>query len=123
MVPFYDRAGRPISAETWHEFFNDMAYRRIALDHVGPYTVSTVWLGIDHGFGRRPKPLIFETMVFQKDGFEGVEGGDMLDLDCQRYATEEQAREGHAEMVVVVSATVPEVPDSPEGIILDRHGE
>ena len=53
--------------------------------------VSTVWLGLDHGF-HGGKPIIFETMVFDKEGT-----GE--DLDQDRYTTEQQAREGHAAMV------------------------
>ena len=52
--------------------------------------VSTVWLGLDHGWGG---PLeIFETMVFPKKG-----SGD--DLDMERYATEAEAIAGHERMV------------------------
>lgn len=47
--------------------------------------VSTVWLGLDHGFGNA-KPLIFETMVFDRHGH---------DVYQARYSTEEEARIGH----------------------------
>lgn len=53
--------------------------------------VSTIWLGLDHQFGKG-KPLIFETMVFsQKRGYE--------ELDCCRYSTLETTKKGHKEMV------------------------
>lgn len=32
------------------------------------YWVSTVFLGIDHGFGRSEKPILFETMLFTSEG-------------------------------------------------------
>lgn len=54
--------------------------------------VSTVWLGIDHNFDRRGPPIIFESMVFD-------EATGASDLDCRRYATEDQALAGHLEMV------------------------
>ena len=54
--------------------------------------VSTVWLGLDHNFGMQGPPLIFETMVFPKEGEWG-------ELDCRRYSTEEEALAGHEEMV------------------------
>lgn len=38
----------------------------------GGRTVSTVFLGLDHGWGEGP-PLVFETMVFN-DGFPQVSG-------------------------------------------------
>ncbi len=53
--------------------------------------ISTVFLGLNHNWGEGP-PLIFETMVFPSE----TEGND---LDMDRYSTEEQALEGHKEMV------------------------
>jgi hypothetical protein len=53
--------------------------------------VSTVFLGIDHGFGEGP-PLIFETMVFASERH-------LDERDCQRYSTESEAVTGHHEMV------------------------
>ena len=50
--------------------------------------VSTVYLGIDHGF--EGNPLIFETMIF---------GGDFEDQYCERYATLGEAIEGHQRAV------------------------
>lgn len=46
--------------------------------------ISTVWLGSNWG-GDEP-PLIFETMVFSKDGTA---------LEQRRYSTEAQALDGH----------------------------
>lgn len=51
--------------------------------------ISTVWLGIDHNFGMRQRPLIFESMAF----FNGK------DIDCIRYSTEEEARLGHKMLI------------------------
>lgn len=56
----------------------------------GGARVSTVWLGLDHQFGDGP-PLIFETMVFPAES--------SMDLDCERYSTEEEAKAGHSAMV------------------------
>lgn len=60
--------------------------RRIALDVIGPYQVSTVFLGIDHGYSSEGPPILFETMIFGKDS-----SGEFQ----YRYSTEEEAREGH----------------------------
>lgn len=54
--------------------------------------VSTVWLGLDHSFGEDGPPLIFETMVFPKKGI-------WVDVDMERYSTEEEAVQGHQRMV------------------------
>jgi hypothetical protein len=53
--------------------------------------VSTVWLGLDHGF-MSSRPLIFETIVF-----DAVDGWSSL--ACRRYSTEEDAIKGHMAMV------------------------
>lgn len=47
---------------TWARWY-ESADRRVALTEVGPYHVSTVFLGLDHQYGTGP-PLLFETMVW-----------------------------------------------------------
>lgn len=56
----------------------------IAQDGIGNKCVSTVFLGLDHSYGGEG-PKIFETMVFDEDHGE----------DCWRYATWQEALEGH----------------------------
>lgn len=79
-MPWYDRRGQPI---TLREAV--LIDHRVAFDKVGPYDVSTIWVGVSYS----PVPEIFETMVFE-DGEE---------LAQRRYTTEEDAVKGHAEMV------------------------
>jgi hypothetical protein len=55
---------------------------------VGDSEVSTVFLGLDHGFGFEG-PLWFETMIF----------GGPLDQSQRRYGTWKDAVEGHATAV------------------------
>lgn len=50
--------------------------------------VSTVWLGLDHGF-LNDRPLIFETMVFSRHGVRNIQ---------LRYATEAEAHRGHVKV-------------------------
>lgn len=76
------------------------ADRTVAFDTVGPYDVSTVFLGLDHSFSSvlgpqygPPPPILYETMVFAR------ETTGSLDLDMERYSTREQARAGHLAMV------------------------
>ena len=73
----------------------DPHYKRVALDGVGNYNVSTVWLGLDHQYGEGP-PLIFETMVFPDDSF--------VDSFCERYSTETEALDGHERIVANLRA-------------------
>jgi hypothetical protein len=70
----------------WHKCFKDTEGRRVALTVVGKVTVSTMFLGVDYGWG--DKRLLFETMVF---------GGD--DDHCERYSTWDEALEGHNKTV------------------------
>jgi hypothetical protein len=80
---FYDREGRSITMRQWGILHSNVAYVRVAEDKIGPYWISTVWLGVNHGiFG---PPLIFETMVFG--------GGESH--DCVRYSSLERAQTGH----------------------------
>jgi hypothetical protein len=57
--------------------------------------ISTVFLGVDYNFGRKP-PLLFETLVF---------GGE-LEGEMVRYATWEEAEEGHKIMTKRVQLTL-----------------
>ena len=50
-------------------------------------TVSTVFLGLDHAFGRCRAPVLFETMVFWQD-----EGGYEQDRCCTWLEAEEMHR-------------------------------
>jgi len=68
------------------------ADRRVALTKVDDFAVSTVFLGMDHGWNSKV-PILFETMVFCAD-----DGGDRM----QRYATWEEAEAGHARVVAEV---------------------
>lgn len=87
----YDRAGNPMTEQEWSDSFpstKDGEFgntRRVGLwvSADGEMRVSTVWLGLDHGFMDEKK--IFETMIF---------GGEH-DSECARYPSEEQALYGH----------------------------
>jgi hypothetical protein len=80
----------PIGFEEWMAWSKaNPGPQRVAQDQIGKtYWVSTVFLGIDHGFGEGP-PRLFETMVFR--GGETVDGA--------RYSTWEEAEAGHRKLV------------------------
>lgn len=59
---------------------------QILYHNFGTVAVSTVFLGIDHGFGRTKEPILFETMIF------GIQQEYQT-----RYYTYEEAEEGHYE--------------------------
>lgn len=83
----------------WARWFEVFENRRVAETLTLTCRISTVFLGLDHQWGKGP-PLVFETMVFDlteieyelKDGekFTGHE-----DLECFRYSTWDDAEAGH----------------------------
>lgn len=106
---YYDRDGNPITLMQWAELLEGgEGIRRVALTEVGPYVVSTVWLGLDHGYGKGHAPLIFETMVFPGEGWNDPTTPSPAFDYQDRYGTEAQARQGHAEVVTLIMATLSE---------------
>jgi hypothetical protein len=77
----------PADLMTWAAWF-EKAERHVAKTNIGDVFVSTVFLGLDHNWGRGP-PILFETMVFKGP----------LDGEQERYVTWEEAEAGHAAMV------------------------
>jgi len=67
--------------------------RRVGLTTVGGYTVSTVFLALDHGHGLGSKPVLFETMIF---------GPDEEQSDTHRYCEWDEAKEGHDRVVAAL---------------------
>jgi hypothetical protein len=105
------------SIEEWGRWFEG-ANRRVrgAQIEAGALkiVVSTVFLGIDHGWGG--SVLLFETMVFGE-----VEG---YEEECWRYGTWDEAVEGHEKVVemickVLTDASVLQIPEN----VLGKSGE
>jgi hypothetical protein len=71
----------------WAKGF-DIQNRRVAETNIGDIRVSTVFLGLDHSWGKGP-PLLFETMAFGGHG----------EIYCDRYTTWEEAEAGHKAVV------------------------
>lgn len=97
VLEHYDPWGRPCSLGAWAMWFESRGAERFLKQTRLPngYFVSTIWLGIDHGFGRGP-PIIFESMVFQSPKSEHSLGPMR---DQRRYATRREALEGHEALV------------------------
>lgn len=91
---------------TWAAWFENFENRRVAYYEREGYWVSTVFLGIDHNWGKGP-PLLFETMVFSdvreqrkwpgsERTFLAIEElGDLMN----RYSTKDDALIGHQRFV------------------------
>lgn len=77
---YFNREGEPISAQEWTRLFESKAYRQIDyIDRYG-FSISTIWLGLDHSFGFGD-PMIFETLLEGPNGFS----------EMFRYSTEAAA--------------------------------
>lgn len=106
---WYDRQGRRISVNEASRLGKNRAYKVVKQEQVGMYWISTVWLGLNHGWTETGPPVIFETMVFPQSGDENIdalvkateddEWGSMLERDSDRYCTEAEALAGHQRMV------------------------
>lgn len=72
----------------WAMWMERSRERYVARTRMGKVLVSTVFLGLDHGYRGGP-PVLFETMVF----------GGKLDDRMARYCTYDEARAGHRRMV------------------------
>ncbi|MDO8628454.1 MAG: hypothetical protein Q7R56_01740 [Nanoarchaeota archaeon] len=66
----------------WNKAMSSMG-RKVKQENIKKYHISTVFLGLDHGFGG--KPTFFETMIF----------GTGESNPCRRYTTWKQAEKGH----------------------------
>lgn len=65
--------------------------------------VSTVFVGLDMGWGEGP-PILFETMAFSKKG-------DWEDRYCDRYSTWAEAEIGHKLAVEIAAKSEEQVRD------------
>lgn len=79
---------------------------RLKQENIGPYRVSTIFLGVDHnhfrlflGDGAGP-PILFETMVFN------VIGHDISLAVQERYETWDEALAGHERIAAKFRAAV-----------------
>lgn len=89
------RAVRVTDMMTWAMWFGTHN-RIVAQDRIGPISISTVFLGLDHSYDRNGPAHIFETMVFR-----GGNGDEQY-----RCATWEQAEAQHKEAVEMVRAEI-----------------
>lgn len=74
-------------------FLQNPERRHVGLDSIGRYEVSTVFLGVDHGWGGTP--VLYETMVYDH---EAPRENRWLDVQV-RYVSRAQALEGHRAMM------------------------
>jgi len=90
--------------------------RSVAETQIGrKVRVSTVFLGIDHNFTGKGKPVLWETMIF----------GGPYDEWCKRYTSERDAKSGHKDAVKLARGQTsekkkPEKPTLPKAVAKKR---
>ncbi len=109
----YDRAGNPVrcSFGQWVFCFEFQAWRRTIArtDLPGAVRVSTVFLGLDHGWMLdSDRPICFESMIF----------GGPLHHAQERYHDRAEALAGHASLVARCQAIL-ETPEAEAAAELD----
>ena len=88
----FDKDGSPIDdVLEWANKNQDYEYKKVAKTTLSDgHFISTVWTGIDYDFLGEGKPLIFESMVFSKQGEP---------LSRFHYSTLTEAQAGHDKLV------------------------
>jgi len=99
VTPYRDKFGRQIECDELEVLLRDPEYKIVKQEMVGQYFVSTVWLGVPHGF---PNSQYFETMVFEPpEGTKDPRRNLGKELECVRYEDWINAEKGHDLMVVL----------------------
>ena len=95
---YRDKEGNKITSEQLEGFLRDDDYRVVVQDRVGPYFISTVWMGVPYGV-REPFDY-FETMVFlTPPNVEDPRDNLGKALECYRYNSHEEAVMGHYQVI------------------------
>lgn len=103
----------------WAVMYEKRSERQIRLDRIGNWFISTVFMGLDHGFPMYPydaatyRPLLWETMVFYEPvmrakwrsamgGRRRYRGYPFPHEHQRRYYSTQEAIAGHAAVVALV---------------------
>jgi len=76
-----DSKGNPVPVDlmTWATWSEDRKNTVIKQEDIGNYFVSTIFVGLDHSFESYKegdvmhKPLLFETVIMKRAGFESLD--------------------------------------------------
>lgn len=93
------------SVVVWAKFCEEPE-KRVVAQHTATFTddkgkewdiyISTVFLGIDHNFGEKGAPLLFETMAFPIEEHAPAYGKELF---MERYTTFDEAFEAHYKLL------------------------
>lgn len=83
--------------ELWGNWYQKADNKVVKQERIGEFIVSTVFLTVDHRFGFRGPPILWETMIFD---------GNREMVDYERCAgSREQAEMMHQEMIKKLQKT------------------
>jgi hypothetical protein len=113
---YYDIDGQPIDMMTWAKLLEDFPGRQIGEFADERLRISTVWLGLDHNRRCGGRPLIFETMIFLK---EGADVAPEFNEAQWRWHTKEEAKDGHDTLVHCYREGID--PEGPIRAVREKH--
>lgn len=91
----------PTTLIRWAKWMERSPQRFIRKDTLWGFTVSTVFLGLNHQYLIKKPPLWFETMIFDRwhGEYNSINGHPLrhCDLYMRRYTTLNEAIAGHEE--------------------------
>lgn len=90
---------KKVDLYTWAEWFQNSPDRIVAKTNVKGVGISTIFMGLDHNFDSKGKPILFETMIFNSHL-------DVLKQFQERYTSLEDAKKGHKKAVNFVRRTL-----------------
>jgi hypothetical protein len=108
-----DRQIVPCTLSEWAMWDPEHVKRIIGRHETETHLVSTVFLGLDHGWiGLDTRPIWFETMIFDKTQRHELELGGKLtgtwtigeSVYEERYSTLEEAEQGHQAAIAWLEA-------------------
>lgn len=117
-----DKARRELYRRLGYREDYDEKNRVVAQDNIEykgkTYRVSTVDLGLDHGFGGS-KPLYWETMIFEDNSWH--------DLYMERYSSRTDAKNRHEEILkhfrkgnVIIDGDFLEIPKDKSSLSIEE---
>lgn len=76
----------------WARWFENPNNRIVKQTTIKKSKISTVFLGLDHSFSNKGKPILWETMIFggKDDGYQ------------ERYTSEKDALKGHQKAINII---------------------
>jgi hypothetical protein len=103
-----DEDGQPVPCRDllkWAMWYETSANeQKVAETFTELMWISTVFLGTDHNFAGEGPPILWETMVFDRHPHLAHMLGETRetfhDHDCWRWMSLEEAKTGHAEIVM-----------------------